>query len=68
MQAAVFCRSPLWTGQIGETELHLFAALIVVDGERSGEVERRIRLAQQGIANGAAGGAEGDGLEAGAIL
>jgi len=53
---------------VDETELRLLAALIMIDIERAGEVERLIAITHQDIAQGRIGGAEGDGLEARAIF
>ncbi len=38
--------SPLRAGQVGQAELDLLAALVVIDGEAAGEVEGGVGFAQ----------------------
>src|SRR5690606_10836170 len=56
------------TGNVDEPELDLFAPLIVVERQAPREMQRLISVAHQHIAERGSGSAEGDGLEAGAIV
>src|SRR5690349_15308546 len=50
-------------GNIGEAELGLFAALVVVEREATGKMQGLIAIPEENVAKRRAGGTEGNGLQ-----